>query len=236
MKNYSLDLHIHTVLSPCADMLMTPGNIINRAIELGIDIIAITDHNSAENIEVMLQLAKERPIHVIPGMEVETREEVHLLCYFEEIQQILEWQGIVYDNLPDLDNDEEYFGYQIKTDLKDQYVKKVNRLLATATNLKVSEVVNQVRNIGGYVVPSHIDRSYSLIKNLGFIPPELDIELLEVSKKGDISKLIEDIPYLNKYSLIKNSDSHYLDELKPMVELKLSGVNLDQIYNKLITN
>lgn len=235
MKNYKLDLHIHTVLSPCADLLMTPANILNKAEEQGIDIIAITDHNSAENVEVTLQLADNYPVHVIPGMEVETREEVHLLCYFENLQQILAWQEIVYNNLPDLKNDEEYFGNQLKTDLEDQYVTKIERLLATATELRISEVVKKVRDLGGYVIPSHVDRSYSIIKNLGFVPPDLEIELLEISKNGDISDLQKNFPYLKSYNFIRNSDSHYLKEMHPMTEVELSNMGLKSIFDKIIT-
>ena len=147
----------------------------------------------------------------------------------------MKWQEIVYNNLPDLKNDEEYFGYQLMTDQEDQYVAKVERLLATATELRVSEVVNKVRELEGFVIPSHIDRSYSLIKNLGFVAPELDIKLLEISKNGDISNLQKKFPYLKKYSFIRNSDSHYLKEMQPMTELTLSTINLEDIFDKIIT-
>jgi hypothetical protein len=213
---------------------MTPGNILNRAVQMGINIMAITDHNSAENVEVILQLAKNKPIHIIPGMEVETKEEVHLLCYFDSLSQVKEWQEIVYDNLPDLKNDEEFFGYQLKTDLKDEFVAKEDRLLATATNLKIGEVVARVKGLGGIVVPSHIDRSYSIIKNLGFVPPELGLDLLEISNKENISSLKKDFPYLKKYNFMQNSDSHYLKDIKAMERLNLENTNLNSIYSKLI--
>lgn len=230
LRTYKADLHVHTVLSPCADLLMTPGNIIKRALASGLDIIAITDHNSAENVEVTMELAKDTPLHVIPGMEVESSEEVHLLCLFNRVEDLLKWQEIVYNSLPDLKNDEDYFGYQLLMDLNDEYAARVDRLLAVATGMTVEEIVDKVTEMGGLVIPSHIDRPYnSIITNLGFIPPKLKFPLLEVYKGTNPQDLIKRFPYLKGYSFIKDSDSHYLDDLEPMMEFRIKKVNLEEI-------
>ena len=106
MCKVNVDLHIHSVLSPCAHLLMTPGNIIRRALEVELDVIAITDHNSIGNLETALKIAADKPLRIIPGMEVESREEVHLLCYFKELDRAMEWQKIVDENLPNIKNNE----------------------------------------------------------------------------------------------------------------------------------
>lgn len=236
MRKYNLDLHIHTVLSPCADLLMTPGNIIKKAEEIGLDIIAITDHNSAENISSAISLSKDSSVKIIPGMEVETAEEIHLLTFFPDLKSVKEWQRVVYANLPDLKNDEEYFGYQIITDEHDEYIAKEERLLATAVNLTISEVVKRVKKMGGVVIPSHIDRSYSIIKNLGFIPENLELFVLEISKRGSFDRLKTKFPYLNDYILIRNSDSHYLDDIDQMIEIKLKKFSFDNLFTVLKSN
>ena len=233
MQKYNLDLHIHSVLSPCADLQMTPANIIKKAEEINLDIIAITDHNSAKNVKPALEIAESSKIIVIPGMEVETSEEIHLLSFFPDLEKINKWEKIVYDNLPQVENDEEYFGYQIITNSEDEYIAKEERMLATATNLSINQVVEKVREIGGFVIPSHIDRAYSIIKNLGFIPEELNFKVLEISRNSDIEKFKIKFPFLDDYLLIKNSDSHYLDDIKIMSKIRVNKFNFDNLFNNL---
>lgn len=233
VKKYNLDLHIHTALSPCADILMTPGNIIKKAQEKNIDIIAITDHNSAANVEVTMKLAENTSIHIIPGMEVETSEEVHLLCLFDSLEQVLEWQDIVYHSLPDLKNNEEYFGYQLLTDINDEFIGRVDNLLATATSLTVTQVVEKVKKLGGITIPSHIDRSYGIITNLGLLPPKINLSVLEIFNKSTRKQIIKDFPFLQNFSLIKNSDAHYLNELKSFIQLTLTEINIKEIIGQI---
>lgn len=230
MKKYNVDLHIHSVLSPCANLLMTPANILKKADEIGLDIIAITDHNSGKNVEVAVKLAKKYEMNIIPGMEVESSEEIHLLCYFPQIKELIKFQKIIYNNLPERENDEEYFGYQLVTDEKDNYISKEKRMLATAVKLNINQIVNKARKMGGVVIPSHVDKSYGIIKNLGFIPEDLNFKILEISKNSEIKKLKEKYPYLNSYMLIKNSDSHYLDEIKIMSQLQLKNFNFENLF------
>ena len=233
MKNYNIDLHIHSVLSPCASLVMTPANILKKANEIGLDIIAITDHNSAKNVKITMKLAKKFGIIVIPAMEVESSEEIHLLCFFPKLQKLLDWQNIVYDNLPNLKNDEDYFGYQLITDKNDKYKAKEKRMLATAVNLNISQIVTKVKKLNGIVIPSHIDKSYGIIKNLGFIPRDLNLKILEISKKSDLAEIKKQYLYLKEYNLIKNSDSHYLNELKIMTRTNLNNFNFENLFTNL---
>ncbi|MFW5992339.1 MAG: PHP domain-containing protein [Halanaerobiaceae bacterium] len=228
-----VDLHVHTVLSPCADLLMTPGNILTKAGEEGTDILAVTDHNSAENVEVMMKLAAGTQITIIPGMEVETREEVHLLCLFKTLDDVMALQDIIYNALPDLENDEEYFGYQLLTDINDEYRGQVKRLLAVATDLSPGEVVEEVYRLGGVVIPSHIDTAHGLLYNLGLIPPELNLSVMEISRNADVVRLKERYKELQDCHFVKNSDSHYLSELKPLMLLELNRKNLQEIIRVL---
>ncbi len=232
MNSFTANLHIHTVLSPCGDIVMTPANIIKTAVNNGLDIIAIADHNSAKNVAVTMELSQKEDLTVIPGMEVESKEEVHLLCLFSELEGVLQWQEIVYDNLPNLENDEEFFGPQLITDINDEFIAREKRLLLTAVNLTIREIITEVRRLGGIVIPAHIDKTNnSILSNLGFIPPELQLVAVEITSK-------EKINYVNakigkQYQYIVNSDAHYLKDIRPTMHLKIKKPKLEEIVDVL---
>ncbi|AGB41911.1 putative metal-dependent phosphoesterase, PHP family [Halobacteroides halobius DSM 5150] len=237
MSGIYADLHMHTVLSPCGDLLMTPQNIIKQALGVGLDIIAITDHNSAENVEVAIKLAKDTPLTVIPGMEVTTSEEVHLVCLFANLKQVLQLQEIVYKALPNIKNKEEVFGPQIIVNSNDQYVKKLDRLLLTATDLTVKQVIKEVRKLGGLVIPAHIDKkNYSLISNLGFIPPDLNLSIVEIYSKVDLEEIKLKFPQLENYFLITSSDAHYLEDIAKSIKLRLNSKKLSKLKKVISIN
>src|SRR6056297_1514695 len=231
MKEYFIDLHIHSVLSPCADITMTPGNIINKAIEKGLNIISITDHNSNKNIESAMKIAKDKNIYLIPGIEVQSKEEIHLLSYFSNVNDLNKYSNTIYNNLPNIKNDEDKFGYQIIVNEKDEFIKKEEKLLLNSTNLTIQNLVNLTHKNNGICVPSHIDRSFGLIKNLGFIPEELDISFIEMSLNKSLNYYYETFPYLKKYNFLKNSDSHYLDQIKPTMKVCLpEKLHFEEIF------
>ncbi|MGM0369963.1 MAG: PHP domain-containing protein [Bacillota bacterium] len=237
MQSFFADFHIHTVLSPCGDLLMTPQNIIERALEVGLDMIAITDHNSAKNVGVAIELAAETDLTVIPGMEVESKEEVHLICLFPSLDNILQWQDIVDDSLPEVENNEDAFGPQIITDLNDDYIEKEEKLLLNATDLSIEEIINAVSDLEGIVIPAHIDKTnYSLISNLGFINPGLDITGVEISKNITKSVAENKFEQLEKYSLLTNSDAHYLNEIKKSMELYLKEATFVELKKAINGN
>jgi len=214
MLKLRADLHLHSVLSPCGDLLMTPEEIAKTAVKEGIEVIALTDHNSAENVEVFKYHCEKHNLKIIPAMETETKEEIHILCYFPDLKSLLKWQGIVYERLPEQENDEDFFGPQIKCNYSDDYQSKVKYLLAGAVNLSLEQCFNKVRELGGIAVPSHLDRKHSIISQLGFIPPELDLITAEISKNTDPESLLKKIPHLKNLQFMQNSDSHYLKEIK----------------------
>lgn len=210
---------------------MTPGNIIRRAEEKKLDVIAITDHNSAGNVEVAVQLARGTSVTVLPGLEVETKEEVHTLCLFSQVEEALQLQELIYDRLPNLKNREDVFGYQILTDLNDEYEKKVERMLAGAADIALEQLVKEVKSLGGVAIPAHINRVNGLLNQLGFIPPNLELAILEIGSKAELVQLQKQYP---DHVFIKNGDSHYLKELKAGFELKLTKPSLKEIKATLI--
>jgi len=217
-----LDLHIHSVLSPCADILMTPGNIIKKAIEKGIDIISITDHNSMKNVKSAREIAVGKKITIVPGIEVQSKEDIHLLSYFENSKDLSSYYEKIYDGLSNIKNDEEKFGYQIIVDKNDQFIGKEEKLLMNSTNYSINELINLTNKFNGIAVPSHVDRSFGLIKNLGFIPEELDIKYIELNFNKSINEYYEKYPYLKNFKLINNSDSHYLNQIEPKMKINLT--------------
>ena len=206
-----VDLHIHSLLSPCSDNDMTPNNIINMAVIKGLDIIAITDHNCAQNTDAVLKCAKNAGIIAVPGMELETSEEVHLVCLFPGLEEVMLMQQIVHESLPEIQNREEIFGSQIIMDKDDNDIGHVKQLLLTASGLSVDTAFNYVNELGGVVLPAHIDRSsYSILSNLGSIPDDLGVHCVEISRGCDETQYRSNHPELKKFKFVKSSDAHHL--------------------------
>ncbi|HHY70258.1 MAG TPA: histidinol phosphatase [Thermoanaerobacterales bacterium] len=214
LAEYPADFHIHTCLSPCADDEMIPVNILNMAELMGTKILGICDHNSAGNVKAVLKVAQDYEILVLPGMEVQSVEEVHMLCFFESLYQILEWQEYVYRYLPPIQNDPRYFGHQWFIDSQGNIIGEENRMLMGSTSLTVEEISQKVSELKGLLIPAHVDRRhYSIIGQLGFIPETLKIDAVEFSKaisEADFRKTFCD---MNKYTLITSSDAHCLQEM-----------------------
>lgn len=205
------DFHIHTAASPCGDESMTPNNIVNMALLKELDAIAITDHNTCANMEAVLEVSKETPLVVIPGMEIETSEEIHVVTLFENLNQVLEMEKIVHSNLPNLSNRKDIFGEQIIYNSSDRVVGEIDRLLLTATALSIYDIVKIVKDIGGVCYPAHIDRkSYSIISSLGFMPPDIGLQNLEVSRQVNINNYITTY---KQHRIIQSSDAHYLQDI-----------------------
>lgn len=210
LRTYVADLHVHSALSPCATYRMAPTMIVRQAMRRGIDILAVTDHNSAENVESLVLAAAASSVRILPGMEVETSEEVHLVVMFDTVEQALQWQEFVYAHLPPLENDERLYGVQLALSQSNQFLHKVSRRLITPTDLNVDTVVERAKALGGFCVPAHVDRpSYSIISNLGFIPDTLDVPALELSPnaKGPLEE------WTAGRVVIRSSDAHDLPQI-----------------------
>jgi PHP family Zn ribbon phosphoesterase len=224
------DLHLHTVLSACAEVEMIPPFIARRARELGLEVVAVTDHNAALNVAAVVEAMAGTGIAVLPGMEVSSREEVHLLCLFDTVEQVLCWQDQVFAALPDRENDEEYFGAQFVVDATGEYLYTERRLLLTATSLSVEDVVEGVVELGGVVLPAHIDRPhFSLMANLGFVPPGLGIAGLEFSRTATLGEIRRRFPQLACYGKIVSGDAHRLDEMTARTMFKVRAPTVAEL-------
>ncbi|MBI1881048.1 MAG: histidinol-phosphatase, partial [Chloroflexi bacterium] len=165
------DLHVHTVLSPCAEVQMIPPLIVREALARQINLIAITDHNASANVGAVQKAASDVDLTVLPGMELQTREEVHLLCLFDTLVQLETWQTVVSARLPSIENNIAYFGEQFVVDETGEFIRRETQLLLTSANLSLEEAVWGVLRLGGLAIPAHVNRpAFSLIANLGFVP------------------------------------------------------------------
>jgi predicted metal-dependent phosphoesterase TrpH len=181
LRELKADFHIHTCLSPCAELEMSPLAIIQQAKIKELDIIGICDHNSAENIPALKQAAEDYEICLLPGMEVTSIEEVHILALFDAIESALQLQEIIYANLPG-ENDEDTFGMQVIVNVHGEILGFNKKLLIGASNLTVDETVRTIHSLNGLAIAAHIDRdSFSLISQLGFVPEKLELDALEIS-------------------------------------------------------
>ena len=214
LQFFRTDLHIHTCLSPCADLTMSPKRIVNRAMKKKLDIIGICDHNSAENVQATVNAACKNDLTVLPGMEITSIEEVHVLALFNETEQVLNLQETIYANLIPGENKKELFGEQIVANEFDEVEGYNNKLLIGATTLNLAEIVKTIHTYGGLAIASHIDReSYSIIGQLGFIPEDLNIDALEISPRTTSAQINARIPNILKYPLITSSDAHFLEDI-----------------------
>jgi predicted metal-dependent phosphoesterase TrpH len=217
LKPYRVDLHIHTCLSPCADLTMSPKRVVERAVKKKIDIIGICDHNSAENVRAAVAAAADKQITVLPGMEITSVEEVHILGLFDEIAPVLFLQEIVFEHLAPGGNNEEVFGEQIIANEFDEVEGYNPRLLLGATSLTLKEVVAEIHAMGGIAVAAHIDReAFSILGQLGFIPENLDLDALEVSLVTPACA-VEMFPGIHHFPLIRSSDAHELEDIGSQV-------------------
>ncbi len=213
---------------------MTPNNIVNMAYIKGLDIISVTDHNTMGNVESIMKVAKKRDILVIPGIEVTTKEEVHVLCYFRNIEDGIEFQDFIYRGLPDIKNNKKFFGNQLLMDENDNIIGEVEKFLLNSTKYTIKEINNLVNRLNGVLVPAHIDKkSYSILMNLGFIPDELNVKTVEVSKNYS-SQSIKNLINLERYNLIKNSDAHYLGDInEPVMFLDIEKKDINSLVEYL---
>jgi PHP family Zn ribbon phosphoesterase len=216
LRTYAADLHVHTGLSPCAEADMNPENIIGLCLEYGIDIVAITDHNSGANARAVRELAEGTPVTVWPGMEVETREEVHLVALAEDLEGLGSWQEFIYAHMPHRPNRPGVFGEQWLFDKDSRVVGTVDRLLLTSATLSVNEVRLEAQRRGLVIYPAHIDRpAYGYISNLGLPPPAEDFGLFELSARTTLEEVRGKYPSLEGRIAIVSSDAHRLEELGP---------------------
>lgn len=211
MTQYSYDLHIHSCLSPCGDDDMTPGNIAGMGSLNGLGIMALTDHNTCGNCPAFFKACKTYGIVPVPGMELTTSEDVHIICLFPELENAMEFDAMVGPRIMPIKNKPEIFGNQLYIGDDDEVCGSQERLLISATDIDISRAIELVREYGGVCYPAHIDRpSNGIIAMLGDIPPEYGFRCVEFNDGANEAE------YREKYAVVKDaralvsSDAHQL--------------------------
>ena len=223
MNKYFYDLHIHSCLSPCADDDMTPNNIAGMAALNGLQVVALTDHNSCENCPPFFEACKKHGLIGIAGMELTTAEDIHIVCLFEELRQAMSFSDEIHKHILPIDNRPEIFGNQIVTDAADEPIREESRLLISATDLWMSDAIELARKYGAHVRPAHIDReSNGIISILGDVPAEYGFNFVEFNDKESTERYYGSYPSIKDAQMLVCSDAHHLwdiSEAENFVEL-----------------
>ncbi len=212
---YYYDLHLHSCLSPCGDMDMTPNNIVNMAKILGLDVIALTDHNTSLNCKAAMEVGKEIGLLVIPGMELTTSEDIHAVCLFPTLEKALNWSEYVDSKRIKIKNKSEIYGRQVIMNNADEEIGEIENLLLPSGGISIMQAYNEVKNFGGICYPAHIDRdSLSILSVLGEIDEYCNFKTAELADKSKESELKKKHPILNNMNIVTSSDAHYLENMR----------------------
>ena len=210
LREWKADLHLHTCLSPCGELEMVPTAIVRQAKASGLDLVAICDHNTVANAGAVVRVGERESLAVIPGIEITTREEVHVLGLFESEQDLAGLESLIEESLSG-ENDEVAFGLQVVVDEWDEPVAIETSLLIGATSLTLEETVDAIHDFGGLAVAAHIDREgFGLIGQLGFIPPGLPLDAVEVSPRASHQEWDRE---WSDFPVITSSDAHCLEDI-----------------------
>lgn len=224
MKKYYYDLHLHSALSPCGDNSATPAAIVGFGKLNGLDIMALTDHNTTKNCPAFFEAAEFYGITAIAGMELTTAEEIHLVCLFESLEAATEFDAFLDDKRMTVPNRPDIFGEQIVFDAEDNEIEQLPNLLTLATSLSLDEAYEAVKGFGGICYPAHIDRnSYGIISVLGAFPPNPKFSCAELHDAAKIDTVNCPLP---KEKIIISSDAHRLSDIKEAKDyFELEGDN-----------
>lgn len=234
--NLYYDLHIHSCLSPCGDQDMTPANIAGMAAVKGLDVIAVTDHNSCKNCPAVLAAAREYGVLAIPGMEICTQEEVHAVCLFSELEAAMDFDDYVYQRLLPVENRPDIFGKQEIYNCNDQVQGTVPYLLINACNISFDQLWRLVRERNGVMFPAHVEKpANSLIANLGFVPPDSEFKTAELKNMKKLHEMRREHPYLEQCRIISNSDAHYLEDInEPLLTIDVKEKSAEAVIWALL--
>ncbi len=215
MSLYKADLHIHTLLSPCGDLDMTPSTIISEAKNRGLNIIGVIDHNTTLQAKVIKESGLENDeFLILTGVEACSSEEVHSIALFEDLEALYKFQEVLDRYLPEIENIPEIFGDQVVVNFEEQIIYEESRSLLSALTISLEEIEQIVHELNGIFILAHVDRnSYSIYSQLGFIPNNINIDAIELSASCDISGFIKQHPELNNYPIIRSSDAHYPNQI-----------------------
>lgn len=216
---------------------MTPTNIVMMAALKGLDVIAITDHNTCRNCKIAIEIGKKNNILVLPGMELTTSEEVHVICLFAELEDAMLFDSYVYEHLIKVKNKESIFGNQLVVDEDEKVVEREEYLLINATTIGFSDVYEIVTAYRGVMIPAHIDKnSNSVISNLGFLPPDSRFSCVEFTKLENRELFVPNNPYLHQCNVISDSDAHNLGQISEPIHLLSASMKSATAVLKALEN
>ena len=232
---YYYDLHLHSCLSPCGDMDMTPNNITGMASILGLDVIALTDHNTSLNCEATIEAGKRNGVLVIPGMELTTSEDIHAVCLFPTLERALDWSEYVDNHRIKVKNRPDIYGRQVIMNSLDEETGETEHLLLPATEISILKAHGMVEDFGGVCYPAHIDRdSYSILSVLGEIDPYCGFTTAELADITRLDTLKRLHPILDSMNIITSSDAHYLENMREAESfMELDELTAENVINKL---
>lgn len=232
---FKADLHIHTVLSPCGDLEMSPVKIIDAAKSRGLNIIGITDHNSTLNVATTEKLGEKAGVFVMCGAEITTREEVHCLCFLPNYESLLQFQNFINSRMIFFSNNPDKFGFQLVVDEEENILEEIPSLLINALDCGIDELQKVVDNLNGIFIPAHVDRpNYSLSSQLGFVPDGLKFDAMELSKYAERTEFFSKYPWFKEYKYIKSSDAHFLNDIGCVfTEFEMKHVSFENIRQAL---
>lgn len=230
MERLYCDLHIHSCLSPCGDSLMTPNNIVGMAFIKKLDVIAVCDHNTARNLPAVKEAADLMNVLLLPGMELTTREEAHMLCYFRDIERCMAFGEEIYRLLPPVPNNEKFFGRQQVMNAQDEEIDVEERLLISALDLSFEACARRIREAGGLCVPAHINRGASgVLGALGFLPSGVHYDALEISRAAPPPAIDT-----SGYRILHSSDAHALGHiLEPEFVLEVRERTVEAVFDAI---
>ena len=231
LRWYKADLHIHSVLSACAELSMGPREIVHVALYRGLDIIAITDHNSAENVPAVMDAALGSKLIVIPGMEVYTREEAHMICLFPDLERVMAFQRYIYEQVFPGEYDDSMFGPQLVCDKDENILAENKRFLSLPLKASLQDISNQVVQNNGLIYPAHIDRkSHSLLRVLGFIPNNLPIHAVEIFQSWETARAQHRFLNNTSLSIVTASDAHDITQIgQAFTYFKLAEPSFEEV-------
>ena len=235
LRRLRADLHIHTCLSPCGELTMSPRTVVAGARAAGLDLIAVTDHNTTENAAAVIEAAAGTGLAVLPGIEMTSSEEVHILGLFEAGTDLGPFQAEVFRNLPDVPSKMKFVNDQVIVDAADYVTGFSPRCLFGATLFSVQATVDLIHGFGGLAIACHVDReSFSIISQLGFIPPGLKLEAVEISSRLTVAAAESALGPFDPLPVVRFSDAHKPEEIgAATTEFFVAGPSLAEIRRAL---
>lgn len=236
MKEFRADLHIHSLLSPCGDLDMSPSRIIREAAGKGLDIIGITDHNSTKQAQLVFEIGEENGIFVMRGAEVTSREEIHNLVFFENTEDLQNFQLYLDSHMPKIKNKPYISGYQIVVDCEEMIEYEEKWSLAVALDVSLEQLARKVHELNGIFIPAHIDRFVNgIYRQLGIFPSGLEADALEISWRSNPKQFVKSHPEISGYTIVTNSDAHHPQDIGRVSNIfRIKSLSFDEIRMALL--